>query len=81
MSTATFHAHMDRSAEELFDLLADVRNEPRWQPDVIEVTKVSDGPVGAGTEFDGRYRGFGEMRIQVTEYERPGHLRFTAEGS
>jgi carbon monoxide dehydrogenase subunit G len=72
---------MPRPPEDLFDLLADVRNEVRWHPDVREVRKLGDGPVGAGTAFDARYRGFGDMRVEVTEYERPRHLRFSAEGS
>jgi uncharacterized protein YndB with AHSA1/START domain len=80
MSTATLQTHMPRPPEDLFDLLADVTNEPRWQPDVIDVKKVTDGPVGEGTVFDGRYKGFGTMRIQLTEYQRPRRIRFAATG-
>src|SRR5581483_7750346 len=71
---------LDEPAEAVFDLMADCSNEPMWNPDALEVTRVDDGPVAAGAERDGRYKGMGTMRIRLDEYERPQRLRFTTSG-
>lgn len=80
MAHANVETTLPRSPEEVFDLVADIRNESRWHPDYRGATKVTDGPVGKGTAFDARYRGFGRMRVEITEYERPSKLRFDAVG-
>src|SRR5918911_1341994 len=66
--------------EAVFDLLAGCRNELRWHPDVKAMEKVSDGPFGPGTEFEGVYRLFGPTRVRITEYDRPRLLDFDARG-
>src|SRR3954465_5467317 len=71
---------LDEPVEAVFDLMADCSNEPVWNPDALEVTRVDDGPVAAGAEWDGRYKGMGTMRIRLDEYERPKRLRFTTIG-
>jgi uncharacterized protein YndB with AHSA1/START domain len=74
-------ATFDHPPEQLFDLLADVRNEPKWQPDVRSVEKLTDGPVGQGTRFRGSYRGLGDLDVEITEYDRPGRLGFACHGT
>ena len=58
---------LDEPPEAVFDLMADCSNEPMWNPDALEVTRVGDGPVAAGAEWDGRYKGMGTMRIKLDE--------------
>jgi hypothetical protein len=48
---------LDEPREAVFDLMADCSNEPAWNPDVLGVTRIDDGPVAPGAEWDGRYRG------------------------
>ena len=67
--------------EELFDLLADPENEVQWNPDVLEIRRVDDGPVGVGSRWRGRYRGIGTMEITLSECERPQRLAFATKGS
>jgi hypothetical protein len=74
-------AHFDHPPEQLFDMLADIRNEPKWQPDVRSVEKVTDGDVGQGTRFRGSYKGMGDMDVEITEYDRPNRLGFACKGS
>ena len=38
-------------AEEVFDFVADERNEPRYNPKMRLAEKISDGPIGLGTRF------------------------------
>jgi hypothetical protein len=74
-------AHFDHPPEQLFDMMADIRNEPKWQQDVRSVEKVTDGPVGQGTRFRASYKGLGDMDVEITEYDRPARLGFGCTGS
>ena len=42
---------INRPVQEVFDFVADERNEPRYNPRMLSVEQISDGPIGAGTRF------------------------------
>jgi uncharacterized protein YndB with AHSA1/START domain len=71
---------VDAPADELFDLLSNPELETGWNPDVIEVRRLDDGPVAPGARWEGRYKGMGLMRIRLDELQRPGRLVFTIDG-
>ena len=63
--------------EEVFDLVADERTEPRYNPRIAGVEKISDGPVGRGSRFVVEPRGAGargRMLVEILEYDRPHRL-------
>lgn len=63
--------------ERVFDVVADERNEPRYNPRIVRAEKVSDGPVGLGSRFVAEPRGMGSrggMTVEIVDYERPGRL-------
>lgn len=63
--------------ETVFDLVADERNEPRYNPRIVRAEKVSEGPVGAGARFVAEPQGMGakgEMTLTILEYDRPHRL-------
>lgn len=66
-----------RPPEVVFDVVADERNEPRYNPRLGNVEKLTAGPVGLGTRFRvrtaGRRGGIG-MIIEFTEFDRPDRL-------
>lgn len=69
-----------RPREEVFDFVADERNEPRYNPRMIRSEKVTDGPVGQGSCFRAEIMtrgGKAEMTIQNTAYDRPRRLAST----
>jgi uncharacterized protein YndB with AHSA1/START domain len=69
---------IDAPVEEVFDLVADERNEPLYNPRIGSAVKVTDGPIGAGTRFEVMPRGTGErgrMTMEVLEHDRPRLLR------
>ena len=72
---------IDEPPEALFDLMADVGNEPAWNPDALEVKRIGDGPLAEGAEWEGRYKGMGTMRVRLDEYEPPSRLGFTTTGN
>jgi uncharacterized protein YndB with AHSA1/START domain len=63
--------------EEVFDLVADERNEPRYNPRIVRAEMQGDGPVGAGARFTAEPRGMGPrgaMKLRIVEYDRPHRL-------
>ena len=76
-----FRLAVDRPADEVFDFLADLRNESLWNPRVRQLTLTTPGPIGAGSVFSGSYQGLGTLLTTLTEYERPTRVGFRSEGS
>jgi hypothetical protein len=68
---------IDRPVEEVFDFVADERNEPRYNPRMRTVEQITAGLIGVGTRFHAVTVSMGrpiEMIIEFTGYERPGRL-------
>ena len=66
-----------RPVDEVFDFVADERNEPRYNPQMRRVEQTSAGPIGVGTTFRAESMSRGrpvEMTITFTHYERPRRL-------
>ena len=42
---------IDSSVEEVFDFVADERNEPKYNSRIVSAEKLSEGPVGEGSRF------------------------------
>ncbi len=60
--------------EEVFDTVADQRNEPRYNPRMSASTKLTDGPIGVGTRFEATVHSRGKPRpltIEYTDFDRP----------
>jgi polyketide cyclase/dehydrase/lipid transport protein len=71
---------IERSIEDVFDFVADERNEPRYNPQMTRADKVTDGPIGVGTKFHSVMRGVGggaDMTIEFTEFDRPRRIAET----
>ena len=63
--------------EQVFDMVADERNEPRYNPRIARAEKTSPGPVGRGTRFTAQPRGTGAtgvMTVEILDYDRPRRL-------
>lgn len=75
-----------RPREIVFDFAADQRNEPSYNPAMLECTKLTDGPIGAGTTFSAVMAGRGRqlrMTSELTAVDRPRLLesRTTTAGA
>ena len=71
---------INRPVEEVFDFVADERNEPRYNPRMLRAEKLTPGPIGVGTRFRAEMaamRGSAPMTIEFTVYERPRRLAST----
>jgi Polyketide cyclase / dehydrase and lipid transport len=68
---------IDRPVDEVFDFVADERNEPRYNAGMIRVEKLSPGPIGLGTCFEAEMISGGRrapMTIEFTTFDRPRRL-------
>jgi len=68
---------IDRPLEEVFDFVADERNEPRYNSHMTRAEKISPGPIGVGTQFHSVMTGLGgtaDMTIEFTAFERPKRI-------
>ncbi|TCN31138.1 carbon monoxide dehydrogenase subunit G [Kribbella orskensis] len=68
---------IDAPIDEVFDMVADERNEPRYNPRIVRAEKLSEGPVGAGARFVAEPKGMGargEITLTILEYDRPRRL-------
>jgi hypothetical protein len=66
-----------RAQEEMFDFLADPRNEPAYNARILSARKVTPGPIGLGTRFVQRAKAFGgagDVTIDLVDCQRPRHL-------
>lgn len=69
-----------RPVEEVFDIVADERNEPRYNPQMTGVRKLTPGPIGPGTRWAATIASRGrplDMELEVTDYVRPRRLATT----
>jgi deazaflavin-dependent oxidoreductase (nitroreductase family) len=68
---------IDRPVEEVFDVVADARNEPRYNPRLRHAEQITTGPIGVGTRFRAETMMMGRavpMTIEFTAFERPRRL-------
>jgi uncharacterized membrane protein len=75
---------INRPAEEVFDCVADERNEPRYNPKMRSAELISDGPIGVGTRFRAETASMGriiDMVIEFTGFERRRRIQETVHMS
>jgi hypothetical protein len=73
-----------RPVEDVFDFVADERNEPMYNPRMIRAEKMTSGPVAQGTRWSATIESRGrplDMMIEVTDYTRPTRLGSTTSTS
>jgi uncharacterized membrane protein len=59
---------VDRPIAEVFTFLADLENIPKWNYYVLDVRKLSDGPIGIGTSYH-QVRKTDEQDFRIIEFD------------
>lgn len=75
---------IDAPVDVVFDLVADERNEPAYNPELISAELLGPEPVGAGSRFRAVHsskRGPMEMTVELTAYDRPRRLASVTHAS
>jgi carbon monoxide dehydrogenase subunit G len=69
---------IDRPIDEVFDVVADQTNEPRYNPAMTASHRLDpDGPVGVGSRFRATVLSRGkpqQVEIEITGFERPSEM-------
>lgn len=63
--------------EEVLDVVADERNEPRYNRRIVNARMTSTGPISVGTRFVAEPKSGGPgaaMTVTILEYDRPHRL-------
>ena len=71
---------IDRSPEEVFDYLVDLRNELEWNPDVQSMAKITDDPIGVGTKFLAKWKQSKLIEVECIRFERPYRWAYSNGG-
>ena len=73
MIEVVHHLDIRASVQRVFDFLADPRNDPKWNGEILE-TVVGDDVIGVDSRFVTRARFLGmkfDTELEVTEFDRP----------
>ena len=73
-----------RPVEEVFDFVADERNEPRYNPRMVHAELISEGPIGLGARFRTELetmRRTMPMVVEYSGYEWPWRLASVTRSS
>ena len=68
---------IERPVQEVFDFVTDARNEPRYNPRILNVEKKTAGPISRGTRFVLVSKAMGRplaVEYEITAYERPRRM-------
>jgi uncharacterized protein YndB with AHSA1/START domain len=59
---------INRPVEEVFAYVGNAGNGPKWQSALVEARRISDGPLGVGTEYSGVRKFMGRKMESVMHY-------------
>jgi hypothetical protein len=76
--TAGWNIRIERPAEDVFDFVADLRNEPQFNPDASSVVQMTPGVPALGTVFEEDLKRIGHYVTTIDAYDRPTDLGFDA---
>jgi hypothetical protein len=75
MAHITGHIRIAAPAGQVFDTVADSRNEPSFNPAMTGVELLTPPPIGLDTRFRARMGRAGmQMLVELTEFEHPHRL-------
>ncbi len=78
MIIAAWQIRIARPPEQVFDFVADLRNEPQFNPDASNIVQESPGQIGLGTVYTEDFKRIGSFRTTIDRFDRPGALGFDA---
>jgi hypothetical protein len=73
---------INRPVEEVFAFVADQTNGPRWQDGLLEVRRITSGPIGVGTKHTAARKFLGrkmELTNEYIKYEPNKQVTFKGE--
>lgn len=83
MAQGEIQLRVNRPPAEVFPFVGDLEKAPQWVPDLVSVTKVTEGGVRVGTRYDEVVKmgkSTAPAELEVTEYEPDRLFAHTGEG-
>ncbi|MGZ3952747.1 MAG: SRPBCC family protein [Flavisolibacter sp.] len=80
-STIVSHVRINKPPQVVFNYISDMRNELKWNPDVLYMQKTTDGPVGVGTHFKAKWHMSDTLDEEITRFDPPNNLTFENGGA
>jgi len=75
-----FSIEIERSAEDIYELVGDPENDPKWQGAVVDVKKLTPGPIRTGSRYRHTLRMLGKrVAVEVEFIERRLHAGYTMQ--
>ena len=71
---------INRTPEDVFDYLVDLRNELNWNPGVQSMEKLTDGSIGVGTRFLAKWKQSELIEVECIRFERPYRWAYSNGG-
>lgn len=71
---------INRPQSEVFDFIADMRNELKWNPDVQFMEKKTEGDIANGTKFKAKWHLSDTLEVTVQKFDKPNKLTFVNGG-
>jgi uncharacterized protein YndB with AHSA1/START domain len=79
-STIVSHVTINKPPDVVFNYISDMRNELKWNPDVLYMKKTTGGPVGLGTRFRAKWHMSDTIDEQITRFEPSEGITFENGG-
>ena len=81
MGTVLRNSVVVESAPELvFGYVSDMLNELEWNPNVVSMTRLDQGPIRVGSRYAARWKGSGQSTVEITDYQPPQRWEAEATG-
>ena len=74
------HVHIKKTSDEVFTFISDMRNELKWNPDVMYMNKETSGDIGLGTTFRAKWHMSDTILVTISKFEKPKHVIFVNGG-
>jgi len=71
MATIRNSVEVECPRELAFAYLSDHRHELEWNPACQQMEKLTDGPVGLGTRFRGKWKGGPVVELEIVAFDPP----------
>jgi len=75
------HVKIDKPQEEVFNFVADMRNELKWNTDVQFMEKISEGDISNSTRFKAKWHLSDTLEVSIQRYIRPSQITFVNGGT
>ena len=80
MTVLTNSVDIGATPEQVFDYACDMTNELEWNPKIVSMERLDEGPMRIGSTYRAEWPGSGAAIVEVTALERPERWTSVSRG-